>query len=201
MIDTVIFDIGNVLAAFDWDGYIRQALGGSPRLAEVNGAIRGHGLWDELDRGVMDTEEIVAGFVSYAPDCEREIRRLCSNLGACMRRSDHAIPWLRSVKGAGKRVLYLSNYSRVIMRGNPGALDFLPLMDGGVFSCDVRLIKPDPAIYACLCERYGLEPSRCAFIDDLEANVQAAKDAGFHALRFQSYGQAREDLEKLLAQR
>ncbi|MBQ9566045.1 MAG: HAD family phosphatase [Synergistaceae bacterium] len=198
MIDTVIFDIGNVLAGFDWDGYIRRTLGDGPSLARVNDAIRNHGLWDEFDRGVMDTEEIVEGFIRFAPDCEKEIRLLCATLGDCMRRSDYAIPWLRSVKETGRRVLYLSNYSRIIMKNNPGVLDFMPLMDGGVFSCDVRLLKPDRAIYACLCERYSLSPSRCVFLDDLEANVQGARDFGFHGLRFQSYEQARAELERLL---
>ena len=198
-IDTVIFDIGNVLTKFDWDGFIHGILDDPQAIAEVEEAIWGHGLWDELDRGIIPEEDILSGFIGYAPHREREIRLMWENIGGCITRSDHAIPWIQSIKDVERRVLYLSNYSRRIRAANPEALDFLPLMDGGVFSCDVRLLKPDRAIYALLCETYNLTPSRCVFIDDLAANVQGARDFGLHAVQCKSYSQAREEVEALLA--
>ena len=77
------------------------------------------------------------------------------------------------------------------MRANPSVLDFLPHMDGGVFSCYVNLIKPDPAIYRCLLEMYGLKAEECLFIDDREDNVVAARKLGIQAERFENYEQAR----------
>ena len=200
MIDTVIFDIGNVLASFAWDDYIRRTLKDPVLIEKANDAIRGHGLWDEFDRGVMSKEEIVDGFVSYATDCEREIRLLCEHLGECMAHFDEAIPWVKSVKATGRRVFYLSNYSRDIMADKPDVLDFMPLMDGGVFSCNVHLLKPDRAIYACLCDKYGLEPSHCVFLDDMEYNVKAARDFGMSGIHVKKHEQARAELAALLAE-
>ena len=199
MIDTVIFDIGNVLADFNWDRYIHQLLSDETVIGRVNEAIWSYGLWEEFDRGVMTDEEVITAFISHAPDAEREIHLACQHVGGCITRLDNTIPWIREVKASGRRALYLSNYSRINMRANPGALDFLPLMDGGVFSCDVHLLKPDRAIYARICKEYGLTPSSCVFIDDVAGNVEAARDFGLHAIQCRSPKQARADLWSLLS--
>lgn len=54
--------------------------------------------------------------------------------------------------------------------------------DVTVISGDVGLRKPDPAIYRLACERHGLAPERCAFVDDLERNVEVARDLGMFAV-------------------
>ena len=95
-------------------------------------------------------------------------------------------------------MLYLSNYSRYVMNLNPDVLDFLPLMDGGVFSCDVHLIKPDRRIYECIKEKYDLTPNECVFIDDIERNIDAAREFGFRAIQFITFEQAQKDLNDLL---
>ncbi len=84
------------------------------------------------------------------------------------------------------------------MGKNPDVLDFLPLLDGGVFSCDVRMIKPDREIYEALAEKYSLKPSECVFIDDLARNVQAGIDFGFRGIQFITFDQVQTDLNNLL---
>ena len=84
------------------------------------------------------------------------------------------------------------------MNANPEALDFLPFLDGGIFSCDVHLIKPDLKIYEALINKYNLEPERCVFIDDIERNVNAAREAGLNAIKLDTQEQARFDLDRFL---
>jgi hypothetical protein len=60
--------------------------------------------------------------------------------------------------------------------------DFLRHFDGGIFSGDVKLAKPDPAIFKLLAERYGMVPADTLFIDDLAANVAAARQLGWQAI-------------------
>lgn len=48
------------------------------------------------------------------------------------------------------------------------------------------VIKPDPRIFAILCERAGVAPSDCVFIDDSPKNVDSAKAAGWDAIHFTS---------------
>ena len=210
-INTVIFDIGNVLADFGWHLYINDLLnsmGSLDKRGKIEQAIwmqasprnSQYRLWDELDIGEMSDEEIVDGFVKYAPDCEREIRAACSpeHIGKCIVKRQTSIPWICHVKRHGFRALYLSNYSKIIMHANPQALDFLPWLDGGIFSCDVHLIKPNLKIYELLINKYNLKPERCIFIDDVERNVNAARQAGLNALKLDTYEQARFDLDKIL---
>ena len=84
------------------------------------------------------------------------------------------------------------------MRECEDALYFMPEMDGGLFSCDLHLVKPDPAFYRTLLEKYDLDPKRCVFIDDLAANLEPAKEMGIHTILFQSQDQAEKDLDELI---
>ncbi|MBQ6971720.1 MAG: HAD family phosphatase [Synergistaceae bacterium] len=198
MISTVIFDVGNVLIDFDWEGFIHRMFPGREELiAELDAAVWGGGRWDRLDAG-DDPEEVFASIIAHDPKHERELRKVFANVGDTLRKRPATPLWLKDVKSRGYRVLYLSNYSHYVMGLNPDVLDFLPLMDGGIFSCDVKLIKPDRRIYEALAEKYDLVPSECVFIDDIERNVNAARDFGYHAIQFVSLGQAQEDLNKLL---
>ena len=63
---------------------------------------------------------------------------------------------------------------------------FLEKFDGVVVSGLERLVKPDIRIYRVLCERYGLGPEYCVFIDDNEVNVAAARKFGMKAVQFTS---------------
>lgn len=197
MISTIIFDIGNVLMTFDNKPYLHKLFQDRQTEEQVYGAIWGTGYWDELDRG-EDKDILLKKMIADAPAYENEIRTAVENIEQCMSRKDYAIPWIQEMKTRGYRVLYLSNYSTYIMNVKPEVLDFLPYMDGGVFSCNVHLIKPDPEIYQTLMEKYSLIPEECVFLDDTQANVKAARDAGMQGIVFESYFQAREELERVL---
>jgi putative hydrolase of the HAD superfamily len=71
------------------------------------------------------------------------------------------------------------------------------LFDDFICSAEVGMAKPDPQIYALAAQRLGLPPAACVFVDDLEANVQAARDAGMHAVHFRI--DLDHDLEQQLA--
>ena len=66
-----------------------------------------------------------------------------------------------------------------------------------VVSADERLVKPDPRIYQVLLDRNGLDPSACIFIDDSEANVEAARQVGMTAHHFTNADTLRCDLARL----
>lgn len=58
-----------------------------------------------------------------------------------------------------------------------------------VISAEERISKPDSAIYLRTCERLGLPPSDCLFVDDRQSNIDGALAAGLHAIRFISGAQ------------
>lgn len=71
---------------------------------------------------------------------------------------------------------------------------FLEKFDGVVVSGLERLVKPDTRIYRVFCERYGLAPESCVFIDDSEPNVIAARKFGMKAIHFTSPEALRAEL-------
>jgi 2-haloacid dehalogenase len=71
---------------------------------------------------------------------------------------------------------------------------FLSWFKGIVVSGDEKLVKPDPAIYKLLLERYGLDATTCVFIDDRADNVQAAVDLGFKGIQFSNDRQLHKPL-------
>lgn len=186
MIRTVIFDIGNVLVKFDWKTYVYGVF--DKKTADVLAeAIWKSGHWEEFDRGVLNDAEIIKRMENAAPEYKNEIHMVMEHVGEFLAQYDYTKSWIRELKENGYNVLYLSNYGEFQMERNPQVLDFVPLMDGGVFSCHVKLIKPDPAIYAIMCEKYNLNPRECLFIDDNAANIAAAKEFGLHAVLFEGY--------------
>ena len=58
------------------------------------------------------------------------------------------------------------------------------VLDGLVVSARERLMKPDPAIFRVLCERYDLDPASCVFVDDNLDNCAGARVAGLDAFHF-----------------
>ena len=62
--------------------------------------------------------------------------------------------------------------------------DFINVFDVCVFSCEVGMRKPDPAIFKMMLEKMGVEAKNTIFIDDIPSNVEGAKSVGLHAIRF-----------------
>ncbi len=198
MIKSVIFDIGEVLVDFDWDGYIHSLFSDEETIRRINKAVWENRLWVEFDRGVMADEEIIRRMTECEPEFAEEIRFSMEDVSKTVRRRDTAIPWIRSLKMRGLSVFYLSNYSFRLRMQNPQALDFLKEMDGGIFSYEVHLLKPDPAIYCTICDKYRLTPEETAFIDDVEENVKGAKVCGLQAIRYTTQEETEQTLLKLL---
>jgi 2-haloacid dehalogenase len=112
-----------------------------------------------------------------------------------------AVAVLAELRGAGVPLYALTNWSAetfVVARQRFG---FLEWFDGVLVSGEERLVKPDPAIFALLADRFGLDPPATFYVDDSAANVAAARALGFDAARFTGPGRLRRDLvaRRLLA--
>ena len=67
-----------------------------------------------------------------------------------------------------------------------------------IASCDVKLIKPDPAIYKLTLAHIGCQAEESVFIDDWEKNVKAAEKLGIIGIIYQSQSQIINDLDAIL---
>ena len=198
MIKNIVFDIGNVLVDYCWQDHIARFGYTGETARRVGEAMMLSDTWQEVDRGVWTEEELLAGFIANDRELEREIRTVFSDLSTLVRERSGSIPWLRSLKADGYKLYYLSNFSQKVKREAGKELTFLEEMDGGIMSCTVHQIKPDPAIYQALFDRYGLSAKESVFLDDSPANVQAAKDVGMRGILVTSQEQAVQELEELL---
>jgi epoxide hydrolase-like predicted phosphatase len=79
------------------------------------------------------------------------------------------------------------------------AYDFEGLCDTIVYSHEVGCRKPDPTIYHIVCERLSVTAAEVLFLDDVQANVDAARDLGMHAVTFTRTEQAIAELENFLS--
>ncbi len=197
-IDTVIFDIGGVLVELGRYRFLERKGFTGERADRVMYATMRSKDWVQLDLNNLSEEEILQLFIENDPEMEEDIRHMFHDVEGIVERRDSALSWLRRVKESGRRILFLSNYSPKIMRECADALYFLPEMEGGLFSCDVHKVKPDPEFYKLLIDRYNLEPSRCVFIDDLETNTDAAAALGMHTIHFETPTQAEAELDEIL---
>ena len=197
MIRTIIFDIGNVLTVFGWKNFL-HSFGFPPEIEKrVGKATVDNPFWHEFDKGFLSDEEMLEGFIRNDPSVEKELREIYVSLHGIVTKADYTIPWIQALKKAGYQVLVLSNFSDKVRRENGDALDFLEYVDGGILSYKDGVIKPDPAIYSLLLERYGLKPEECVFLDDMQPNLDAAARFGIHTILFRSYEEAQEELKKL----
>lgn len=198
MIKAVIFDIGNVLTDFAWqEMYKEKGLDGETFDRVAKATVQSH-YWCELDRGIMTFEEVMEKFVSLDREMEDEIRRVLADMHGIVTGRVYAAPWVCSLKERGLKVYVLSNFSEKIWKDCIDALEFYEFTDGGIISYKEHLIKPEPAVYNLLLERYGLCANECVFIDDLAENIDAAKTQGIHGIVFETYEQAKEELNKML---
>lgn len=196
-IDTVVFDIGNVLVDFSWREKLVNLGFEDGMIERIAKATVDSSDWVELDRGVLTTEEIIGLFVENDPEIEAEIRRAFADFTDIVTKRDETIPWIRSLKAAGYKVLVLSNFSKVAVEGCADAMKFLEEVDGGILSYRDKVVKPDEAIYKLLMERYDLVPEKTVFIDDTPVNIETARRLGWKGIVFKSREQVIEDLTKL----
>jgi putative hydrolase of the HAD superfamily len=184
----MVFDIGNVLMDFRWKEYMRSLFGEDETLIQtINQGIWHNGCWAAMDKGEMDGAATLRSAVAFAPQYEKEIKLTLDSVAHAFHKFEYSIPWIQELKRMGLNVYYLSNYSAFSIAANPDVLDFIPCMDGGVFSFEVKAVKPEPEIYRCLCDKYGLKPEECLFTDDVPANVKGAQACGFQGIVFEGY--------------
>lgn len=198
MIKNIVFDIGNVLVKFDWKNYF-ESFGYSEEINErIAKATVKDSFWNEIDRGIMSEEEILQGFIERDPEIENELREVYKDFGKLLTQFGYAKGWIKDLQNKGFKVFCLSNMSHKAVRECAEAMDFLPMLDGYILSCDVQVIKPGKEIYSELFERYGLNPGECIFIDDLKANTEMAESLGMNTVTFADLKSAVAEMERII---
>ncbi len=202
----IVFDFGAVL--FTWKPAELLAASFPERActalaaADLAQAVFGHADWNSFDRGVISMDAVVARIAERLALAPQVLGDLVGRIADELRPMADSVAVLQALHSlrsqrSDLRLYYLSNMPEPYARALEQRHDFLQWFDGGVFSSDVKIIKPDPAIYWHLQQQFDLQPSQTVFIDDLLANVNAAQDQGWHGIQFASAGQLKQRLAAL----
>lgn len=187
----IVFDLGAVLVAWEPVALIRTHLGPHAPTAEAAHALARdmfhHEDWLGFDRGTHPLD-VAIGLMAKRLDLPADkLDALLAPMGerlAPIAVTVDLLDGLRQRRDAGEdlKLYYLSNMPVSYARALERRMSFLQWFDGGIFSGDVKLLKPQREIYALLAERFTLEPEATVFIDDSQANVDAALAFGWRAV-------------------
>lgn len=199
MINTVILDIGNVLAGFDYIGYMKEKGYENNLIKRLSRVTVENILWREIDRSNSDTidEAIIAKFVNEDPEIADDIRKFLLNSYEIVREYDYASDFVCRIKRSGYPVYLLSNYGKANFKYAKVNFEFFRYVDGGVISYETGYVKPERGIFEAFVNKYRIKPCEAVFLDDMKENVKAASDFGFNTIRFKNIDQAIDELNKL----
>jgi len=206
-IEAVVCDFGGVLttplmlafAAIQEENALDAGdLGAALRaIAERDGSHPLH----ELECGRMTERDFLSELsAQLREDLSRdvEMHSFSERYFAHLEPNDAMIAFLRELRGRGYRIAMLTNNVR---EWEPRWRAMLPvdeLFDVVVDSAFVGMRKPDPAIYRLTCDRLGVAPERCLFVDDIEVNCTGAAELGMTTVLFRSSEQAIAEMREAL---
>ena len=198
MIRAVISDLGRVVLWFDNNIFLRKLAerAGKP-FSDVKATVHGDiELFRRFDGGVVTPYEVferVTGLVGADISYEAffEMYNDIFSLNA------PAVDILARVKAAGTKTLLLSNTDPERFGFVRTRFPEILFFDEYVLSYELKLLKPDPAIYLAAARLAGTQPQECVFIDDMEENVKGAIATGLAGILYRPETDLAAELKKL----
>jgi putative hydrolase of the HAD superfamily len=197
MINTIILDIGNVLAKFGWKEYLYGCGYDEDLIQKIGNATVQSKVWKEWDRGVKEEAELIELCCRVAPNIEKEVRTFFEHILEMVKEYEYSKEFVQKLKSNGYKVYLLSNYARWHFLSDRENFKFIPYVDGGIISYEVNYIKPEAQIYEALIKKYDINPSEAVFLDDVQENLDGAVPFGFHTILVKNQEQTLEDLRSL----
>lgn len=183
-VEAVVFDIGNVLVEWRPEAFYDAQIG-PERRSRLFAEVPLTAMNESVDLG-RPLGEAVADLAARHPEWAAEIgywdSRWLEMLAPVIPGSVAA---LRALKAKGVPVFALTNFGNETLARADAVYPFLRGFDARFVSGELRLMKPDPAIYAAVEAGTGLAPDRLLFADDKAENVAAAAARGWRTHLFQ----------------
>ncbi len=190
---TFLFDIGNVLANFDFQRlleiYAEQS--GRPVGPQTE---RDEQMYDRVEKGLLSEPDYVA-YLNEAKGLNWEVRHLAETWQQIFTLNTTGRGLLEQAIESDAQVYTLSNIARYHVEAlEANWSGFFEGFTGLFMSYEMGVRKPDPRIYEMVLETLGVDGADCFFIDDLPQNVAAAQAAGIAAYVFvpETYAQVQE---------
>jgi HAD superfamily hydrolase (TIGR01509 family) len=193
----VVFDLAGVLVDYDQPTLIAEVFGDPGTCRTVLAEIIGHEDWLTLDRGTLTQEDVIMRAARRTGLALEDIGRFFDRVSTAWAPVPGTIDLLRRVRARGHPLFCLSNMHPASWAYLERSCDFWELFSGITISCHVQLIKPEPAIYAHLLARHGLDGPETVFVDDRDVNLAAAARFGIQTIKFETPAQCEIRLRAL----
>lgn len=181
MIETFLFDLGNVLVHFSHARMFEQmgALCGKTG-DEILALCDQSGLTDRFERGQVSEEEFHRCFQELIGHevCPQELYRAGSDIFWL---NEPMVPILEKLRSEGYRMVLLSNTTAAHLRFIRENFPVLDFMDELVLSYEVGAMKPEDAIYEAALKRIHCPPGNCLYVDDISENIEGGRRFGLRA--------------------
>jgi 2-haloacid dehalogenase len=193
VVETVVFDLGNVLLDWDPRRLYRGLIDDPAELDHFLTAICSPSWHYHQDSG-RDTSEATMELQRQHPEHADLIGAFYSRWSEMTAGAFPAtVDILRELHDAGVRLIGLTNWPAGIFEPARERFPFLSWFEGIVVSGEERLAKPDPAIFSLLLERYDVDPTTAAYVDDTAAHVETSRSLGMSGFRFTDVVTLRRD--------
>lgn len=193
----VVFDIGNVLLAWDPNRLYKELLPDETKRAELFEAVDLDGMNEAIDEGAP-FKDTIYGLADAHPEYGDLIRAWHDRwLDMAYATIDGSWEVLRELKSKNVPVLALSNFGVQSYELAQSVYPALREFDEEYISGRLKVIKPDTKIYEILENESGYSGAELVFFDDRTDNIEAANARGWHGRVFTSPSQMRSDLEAL----
>jgi HAD superfamily hydrolase (TIGR01509 family) len=182
--EAIVFDVGKVLLTFEPDE-VASLLPEAHRAALKEAMFGPVHRWGEFDLGRKTNETIAREIAEAAglPGTEEEVLASPYRFPETIR----PLPLYHEIgplKRLGKRLYALTNYAEPSFSLTKEAFHALKELDGEVVSSREKLCKPEKELYRRLLDRYGINPGKTLYIDDVEANVRAGAEIGLRVWHY-----------------
>lgn len=177
MIKNIIFDIGGVLTRFDPNDYLSPFGFDKEKSKALNFAIFKSPVWKDYMVGKIDKNKFKEFVVYNNKKLKKEIEFILDEKNApkLLPPLTEGIEFLKTMKREGYKIYILSNIVGASLEYFKNTFtDVIDIIDGGVYSCEVGLQKPDEKIFELVLKNYHLVPSETLFLDDSLKNVEKA---------------------------
>lgn len=181
MVKNIVFDIGNVLATFKPKDFLMDIFKDA-KLADQFFEVFFTKLWHEYDQGLYTKEQMIQKGLQKMPDQKEKIKNMMDIWTSYVVGIQKNIDLIHIYQKKGYKVYILSNIpedSYIYLKEH---YNFIDQVDGGIYSYQHKLIKPDVEVFEILLDQYDLKANECIFIDDKKENIRTAERLGFYTI-------------------
>jgi putative hydrolase of the HAD superfamily len=187
----IVFDFGAVLFGWEPSAIVREAFPAQTQTQwqadQLGRSIFSHADWQSFDAGSVSQAEVVARITQRTDLPLHAVRTMVEQIGHRLPPIADSVAVLRQLRerrdvGEDIGLYFLSNMPEPYARVLEAKHDFIGWFDDGIFSADIKLIKPDLAIYHYATQQFNLAGADTVFIDDSLANIVAARSHGWRGV-------------------